>query len=70
MCWRVLQLQHCDVVGLGCADQGSWDIQGLLRASGRPVPTQVYTINPHVTLIKKDIDESISISIYHKNRIM
>lgn len=46
-----LELQHGDVVGLGGAEQGSRDIKSLLRAPGRPVSSQVNTINPNLALI-------------------
>lgn len=50
MCRGPLQLEHCDVVGLGRAEQGSRDVKSLLRALGRPVSTQIHPIDPHLTL--------------------
>lgn len=53
VCWSPLELQHRDVVGLGGAEQGSWDIKSLLRAPGRPVSAQVDAINPDLALIQQ-----------------
>lgn len=50
MSWGPLQFQHCDVVGLGGAEQGSGHIKSLLGAPCWPVSSQIHTINPNLTL--------------------
>ena len=50
VCRGPLQLQDCDVVGLAGAEEGPGDVQGLLGASGGPVPAHIYPVDPYLAL--------------------